>query len=88
MDWEDPLEKEWVPTPVFWPGEFQGLYSPWGHKELDMTATFTSLVLKFLSHILLLEELKLGSPLDARTSVPALETQSHISIWGWTYLDI
>ena len=25
------------PTPVFWPREFQGLYSPWSHKELDMT---------------------------------------------------
>ena len=24
-------------TPVFWPGEFQGLYSPWGRKESDMT---------------------------------------------------
>ena len=24
-------------TPVFWPGEFHGLYSPWGHKELDTT---------------------------------------------------
>ena len=23
--------------PVFWPREFHGLYSPWGHKELDMT---------------------------------------------------
>ena len=22
-------------TLVFWPGEFQGLYSPWGHKESD-----------------------------------------------------
>ena len=22
-----------LPTPVFWPGEFQGLYSPWGHKQ-------------------------------------------------------
>ena len=22
---------------VFWPGVFHGLYSPWGHKELDMT---------------------------------------------------
>ena len=21
----------------FWPGEFHGLYSPWGHKELDTT---------------------------------------------------
>ena len=24
-------------TPVFWPREFHGLYSPWGHKESDMT---------------------------------------------------
>ena len=24
-----------LPTPVFWPGEFHGLYSPWGHKESD-----------------------------------------------------
>ena len=31
-----------LPTPVFWPREFHGLYSPWGHKELDMTElTFT-----------------------------------------------
>ena len=26
-----------LPTPVFWPGEFHGLYSPWGHKEPDTT---------------------------------------------------
>ena len=32
-DWEDPLEKGKLPTPVFWPGEFYGLYSPWGLKE-------------------------------------------------------
>ena len=37
LDWEDPLEKERLPTPVFWPREFHGLYSPWGHKESDMT---------------------------------------------------
>ena len=28
---------ERLPTPVFWPSEFHGLYNPWGHKELDMT---------------------------------------------------
>ena len=22
---------------MFWPGEFHGLYSPWGHKESDTT---------------------------------------------------
>ena len=37
LDWEDPLERERLPTPVFWPGEFHGLYNPWGHKESDMT---------------------------------------------------
>ena len=30
-------EGERLPTPIFWPGEFQGLYSPWGRKELDTT---------------------------------------------------
>ena len=37
LGWEDPLEKGRVPTPVFLPREFHGLYSPWGHKELDTT---------------------------------------------------
>ena len=32
-----PWRRERVATPVFWPGEFHGLYSPWCHKELDMT---------------------------------------------------
>ena len=41
--WEDPLEKGKVPTPVFWPGEFHGLYSPWDHKVSDTTVTFHSL---------------------------------------------
>ena len=26
-----------TPTPILWPGEFHGLYSPWGRKESDMT---------------------------------------------------
>ena len=35
---EEPLEKEWLPTPVFLPGEFHVQrslvgYSPWGHKK-------------------------------------------------------
>ena len=37
LGWEDPLEKGKAPTPVFWPGEFHGLSSPWGCKELDTT---------------------------------------------------
>ena len=44
---EDPLGREWLPTPVFLPGESQGQrslvgHSPWGHKELDrLSNTFT-----------------------------------------------
>ena len=36
LGWEDSLKKGKLPTPVFWPGEFQGLYSPQGGKELDV----------------------------------------------------
>ena len=32
-----PYRRKWKPTPVFWPGEFHGLYSPWGHKKSDTT---------------------------------------------------
>jgi len=36
LGWEDPLEKEWQPDPVFLLGELQGQkslvgYNPWGH---------------------------------------------------------
>ena len=36
LTWRIPL-----PTPVFWPGEFHGLYCPWGHKESDTTEQFS-----------------------------------------------
>ena len=28
LDWEDPIKKERLPTPVLWPGEFHGLENP------------------------------------------------------------
>ena len=34
---EIPWRRERLPTPAFWPGEFHGLYSPWGHKVSDTT---------------------------------------------------
>ena len=42
LDWEDPLEKKWQPTPVFMPGKSQGErslvgYSLWDHKESNRT---------------------------------------------------
>ena len=37
-----PWSRKWQPTPVFLPGKFHGQrspegYSPWGHKDSDMT---------------------------------------------------
>ena len=32
-----PWRRDRLPTPVFWPGKFHGLHSPWGHKESDTT---------------------------------------------------
>ena len=42
LGWEDPLEKEMVTTPIFLLGKPHGqrsrvIYSPWGHKEPDVT---------------------------------------------------
>ena len=36
LGWEDPWRMERLPILLFWPGEFHGLYSPWGRKESDM----------------------------------------------------
>ena len=46
---EDPLEEGMTPTPIFLPGEFYGQkslagYSPWCHKESDMTEWLTLLL--------------------------------------------
>ena len=32
-----PGRRDRLPTPVFWPREFHGQHSPWGHKESDLT---------------------------------------------------
>ena len=32
-----PWRRKGLPTPVFWPGEFHGLYSPWDLEESDTT---------------------------------------------------
>ena len=41
-----PWRREWLPMPVFLPGEFHGQrslvgYSPWGHKESNTTERVT-----------------------------------------------
>ena len=37
-----PWRRERLPTPVFWPGDFRGLYSPWGLQRVQQDwSTFT-----------------------------------------------
>ena len=48
-----PWSRERLPTPVFWTGEFHGLYSPWGRKESDTTEQL-SLSLKYSSLVVVL----------------------------------
>ena len=45
LGWEDPWRREWLPTPVFWPGESHGQwnlagYSPWGCKGDNWLSLF------------------------------------------------
>ena len=49
--WKIPWRRKWQPTPVFLPGKSCGQrslvgYSPWGHKELDMTERTLLITLK------------------------------------------
>ena len=46
LRWKIPWRREWLPTPVFLPGEFHGQrslvgYSPWGCNESDTTERLT-----------------------------------------------
>ena len=48
LGWEDA-------TQVFLPGEFHGLFSPWGRKESDTTEQL-SLILDFILPLLIVKE--------------------------------
>ena len=47
-----PWRRERLPTPVFWLGEFHGLYSPWGHKESDTTEQLSLSFLSWIKHLM------------------------------------
>ena len=57
LGWEDPLEKGRLPTPIFWPEEFHGLYSPWGCKESGTTERLSlSLVAQMVKNLPAMQE--------------------------------
>ena len=55
-----PWKRERLPTPVFWPGEFHGLYSPWSCKESHTTerlSLYFTQVIQSLSRVQLFSTL-------------------------------
>ena len=53
-----PWRREQLPTPVFWPGEFYELCSPWGHNDNyhQNTAQLATMVLSYFSQLQKCEE--------------------------------
>ena len=73
-----PWRREIMPIPVFWPGEFHGLYNPLGCKESDRIEWLS---LSLSSHAQLCQ--KLWNPLDCSptgSSVPGI-LQAKILEW-------
>ena len=70
--------RERVPTLVFWPGEFHGLYSPWSHKELDTTER-PSLSLSSVP----VAQVQWGCKVDGHASVCYLFFWSISELCGW-----
>ena len=50
---EIPWRRKRLPIPVFWPGEFHRLYSPWGCKESDTTEQLSLSKTTYISYFLL-----------------------------------
>ena len=73
-----PWRRERLPTLVFWPGEFHGLYRPWGHEESDTTERLS---LSFTSQ--LTDPSKIWS-LHPQASVLSVVLQNILSC-HWSY---
>ena len=80
-----PWRREWLSTPVFWPGEFHGLYSPWGHKESDITERL-SLSSYLVFPILLLSSISLCCSLK-KAFLSLLDILWN-SAFSWVYISL
>ena len=82
---EDPQRREWLPTPVFLPGEFHGQRSlanrsPWGCKELGMTEQLKN---NNINHPSLLSRLVVCLLFQWHKKPYVTRWQSQLAIW-WT----
>ena len=51
-----PWRREQLPTAVFWPRDFHGLYSPWGCKELDTIERLSLHVVLVVKNLPIIQE--------------------------------
>ena len=77
--WKIPWRREWQPTSVFLPGKFYGQrslvgYSPWGHKESDVTEHTCMLRLWKLSK---LQDFTWGETVSLAGNVICIKKQRH-----------
>ena len=83
-----PWGRDRLPTPVFWPGEFHGLYSPWDRKESDTTE---QLSLPLSQVVLVIKNLPANAGDIRNREVPSLGGEdplegamaTHSSILAW-----
>ena len=84
-----PWRRERLPTPVFWPGEFHGLYSPWGSKESYRLSDFhftswiiftVSKVSKLLIYLLFLTKIDFWTLLAPRWLTLEKKSQNYLSL--------
>ena len=73
-----PWRRAWQPAPVFWPGEFHGLYSPWRLKELSTTERPP------LSLSVLFQLLWLHNKLPQNSAKPPF-IYVCMDAWGWEF---
>ena len=87
-----PWRRERLPTPVFWPGEMHGLYSPRSRKEWDTTERlsfhFTSLLLVSVLKILALTQVsvKLFQKWISETTTPKTTSLPSLQLCFSKYL--
>ena len=86
LGWEDPGDhpwrKEWLPIPVFWPGEFREQrslagYGPWGHKDSDTNEQLSLLLFTFrlLARVVLMVKNLLVNAGDGRDAALIPESE-------------
>ena len=85
-----PWRRERLPTPVFWLGEFNGLYSPWGRKELGTTEPLShkgfGIVNKAEIDVFLELPCFFDDPVDVGTLISGSSAFSKTSLNIWKFM--